>query len=261
MVSLDYEVYVMARFKFKVYLENKIKFIELEEYQKKTLQEMDIICLEKESYYDLLDDLAYTSDISRSEIKKVYIYDSIKDNEFSIICGNSYIENIIREISNGKKVTETNSYLEMKNYLLDQLENDNYKTFLTEVYNYGNTFQGILSRYATSFHQGVYSEEESKNLQDLKSEILERLAKYKNYRGLAISRKKKEENYLINYRFRYCLLFGNSRNITECTACHCYHHKSKAQGIGIFSVCRFSGFMFYFKLHQHHSCFCFMRIL
>ena len=25
MVSLDYEVYVMARFKFKVYLENKIK--------------------------------------------------------------------------------------------------------------------------------------------------------------------------------------------------------------------------------------------
>ena len=31
----------MARFKFKVYLENKIKFIELEEYQKKTLQEMD----------------------------------------------------------------------------------------------------------------------------------------------------------------------------------------------------------------------------
>ena len=195
MVSLDYEVYVMARFKFKVYLENKIKFIELEEYQKKTLQEMDIICLEKESYYDLLDDLAYTSDISRSEIKKVYIYDSIKDNEFSIICGNSYIENIIREISNGKKVTETNSYLEMKNYLLDQLENDNYKTFLTEVYNYGNTFQGILSRYATSFHQGVYSEEESKNLQDLKSEILERLAKYKNYRGLAIFRKKKEENY------------------------------------------------------------------
>ena len=34
MVSLDYGVYVMARFKFKVYLENKIKFIELEEYQK-----------------------------------------------------------------------------------------------------------------------------------------------------------------------------------------------------------------------------------
>ena len=116
MVSLDYEVYVMARFKFKVYLENKIKFIELEEYQKKTLQEMDIICLEKESHYDLLDDLAYILDILRSEIKKVYIYDTIKDNEFSIICGNSYIENIIREISNGKKVTETNSYLEMKNY-------------------------------------------------------------------------------------------------------------------------------------------------
>lgn len=103
MVSLDYEVYVMARFKFKVYLENKIKFIELEEYQKKTLQEMDIICLEKESYYDLLDDLAYTSDILRSEIKKVYIYDTIKDNEFSIICGNSYIENIIREISTVRK--------------------------------------------------------------------------------------------------------------------------------------------------------------
>ena len=59
----------MARFKFKVYLENKIKFIELEEYQKKTLQEMDIICLEKGSYYDLLDDLAYTLDILRSEIK------------------------------------------------------------------------------------------------------------------------------------------------------------------------------------------------
>ena len=36
MVSLDYEVYVMARFKFKVYLENKIKFIELEEYQNLT---------------------------------------------------------------------------------------------------------------------------------------------------------------------------------------------------------------------------------
>ena len=215
MVSLDYEVYVMARFKFKVYLENKIKFIELEEYQKKTLQEMDIICLEKESYYDLLDDLAYTSDISRSEIKKVYIYDSIKDNEFSIICGNSYIENIIREISNGKKVTETNSYLEMKNYLLDQLENDNYKTFLTEVYNYGNTFQGILSRYATSFHQGVYSEEESKNLQDLKSEILERLAKY-NYFYIKKSVPKKNSlsvttklvtnpNYTLNRTFKTTL--------------------------------------------------------
>ncbi len=185
----------MARFKFKVYLENKIKFIELEEYQKKTLQEMDIICLDKGNYYDLLDDLAYTLQILKSEIKKVYIYDSSKDNDFSIICGNSYIENIMKEISNGKKVTETSSYLEMKNYLFEQLESDNYKTFLTEVYNYGNTFQGILSRYATSFHQGVYSEEESKNLQDLKSEILERLAKYKNYRGLAISRKKKEENY------------------------------------------------------------------
>ncbi len=71
----------------------------------------------------------------------------------------------------------------------------------------------------------------------------------------------KEKDCLINCRFRYCLLFGNSRNITECTACDCYHHKGKAQGIGIFSVCRFSGFMFYFKLHQHHSCFCFMRIL
>ena len=94
MVSLDYEVYVMARFKFKVYLENKIKFIELEEYQKKTLQEMDIICLEKESYYDLLDDLAYTSDISRSEIKKVYIYDSIKDNEFLL-----YVVTLILKIS------------------------------------------------------------------------------------------------------------------------------------------------------------------
>lgn len=94
MVSLDYEVYVMARFKFKVYLENKIKFIELEEYQKKTLQEMDIICLEKESYYDLLDDLAYTSDILRSEIKKYIFMTLLKIMNFLL-----YVVTLILKIS------------------------------------------------------------------------------------------------------------------------------------------------------------------
>ena len=79
------------------------------------------------------------------------------------------------------------NYLEMEKYLFENLEG-NYDLFLTEIYKYNNDFSKLLYRYGNTYNQGLYNEEDFRNIQDLKNKIKLGLTIYKNYRGICKAR-------------------------------------------------------------------------
>lgn len=182
----------MAKYCFKIYTDTSEKLLKLEDYEKATLQMLDRFSIESTNYYDFVYKLADKLQLSNSEIKRVVIFDTSKEREFSIISGNHYLKKLLDELSSNKAIKETTSYQEMKQYLFEQLHSQNYSYFLDKIYTDKNHFRTILHQYAVGYHQGIYKGEEERNLLELKRSIEERLQDYKNFRGLSICRQKNE---------------------------------------------------------------------
>ena len=184
----------MAKYCFKVYTDTSTseKMLTLEDFEKATLQDLDRFSIQSTTYYDLVYKLANKLQLSNSEIKRVVILDTSKGREFSVVSDNHYIRKLLEELSSVKTIKDTTSYQEMKQYLFDQLHSPNYSSFFDEVYTYKNRFQTLLYQYTVGYHQGVYKEEEERNLVELKGAIEESLQNYKNFRGLSICRQKSE---------------------------------------------------------------------
>lgn len=185
----------MTKFLFKVYTEDdKTHKVELDELKKAELFDVDKFIIENGGYLNLSNILADKLSILPQAIKRISILNIRKETEFSVASGNKYLNPLLSEINNSQeKITTSQYYKKMKDYLFEKLESKDYQEFLEHVYNYQNQFKTLISKYANTYHQGVYSDEERVNLSNLKIEVEKKLSIYKNYRGLCICRERSEE--------------------------------------------------------------------
>lgn len=184
----------MAKYIFKVYTEDSIDNVTLDGLQQAELLDIDRFIIQNGGYINLANILAEKLEIPLRDIKRISILNTRKDIEFSIAANNKYLKKLLSELSDNQNIiNRSSSYLEMKEYLFQNLESKNYEDFLDNVYTYRNKFKMLLSRYGNVYNQGTYSEEERLNVSNLKQEIEKKLSNYKNYRGLCICRQKSEE--------------------------------------------------------------------
>lgn len=184
----------MAKYVFKVYTEGAVNIVTLDELKQADLLDIDRFTIQHGSYINVTDILAEKLEILSQEIKRISIFNTRKEIEFSIVANNKYLRALLSELSdNQKEITKSAHYTEMKEYLFKKLESKNYKDFLDNIYTYNNKFKVLLSRYGNAYNQGTYTEEERVNVSNLKLEIEKKLSEYKNYRGLCICRQKSEE--------------------------------------------------------------------
>ncbi len=140
----------------------------------------------KEIEYNLLESNPYFYDIfSNTEEKEIWEYNYKTEREVVSV--------------------ESDSYQEMRDYVLDQLKR-NSKVFLNEVYKYPNKFKEILEKYAKSYESNDLNEEDYHQLYELETIIRHHLTIYKIYRSVAGKR--------YNYE-KYNGYFGNKKNNVE----------------------------------------------
>lgn len=192
----------MAKYCFKVYLNDgsskkvspSILGTNVE------LSDMDKFAYKCGSTFELHKILAEELGINLSEINKISIFQLKTELDFSIIINNPYLTSVLTSVER-KKIKgyqnyeldtivvpkDNTNYLEMENYLFKNIE-ENCRLFLTDIYKYNNEFARLLYRYGTTYNKELYSEEESRNIQELKNKIKLGLSIYKNYRGICKSR-------------------------------------------------------------------------
>lgn len=195
------------KYKFKVYLQNgETKMLVPKEIQNADLPDLDRFSIEKKGYINLCRVLGEELSISPHQIQKITILQIQTGIEFSLVLYNQYLSSILSSLQTKKILGHGNywmnttvissnhdSYLEMKKYLLENIHT-NYSHFLKEIYYYPNQFHNLLYQYGVSYHQGIYGEEEARNMKELEQRIALELSIYKNYRSLCIARKRWEEN-------------------------------------------------------------------
>jgi len=183
----------MTKYVFKVYTEDNANNVNIEELQQAELIDMDKYAIKSGSYMDLSQILAKKLKIEQHNIKRIVILNIRKGLEFSIAINNKYLKNLLLDVEEKNQITKSKHYSEMKDYLFQNLESNNYKDFLNNVYTYENKFRMLLTNYSNAYSQGTYTEEERLNVSHLRQEVEKKLSEYKNYRGLCICRQKSEE--------------------------------------------------------------------
>ena len=158
----------MAKYSFNVYLTNgSSKKVTPSCLENADLCDMDKFVNEVGGYFELCRFLADELEINSTDIEKIMILRNKKEVEFSLINSNHYLTPVLNSLETKKiqgngpyqidaiVVSSNNAtYLEMKNYLFQNLRN-NYERFLNEVYTYENEFFRILNRYGSLYNQDI----------------------------------------------------------------------------------------------------------
>jgi len=195
----------MKKYVFKVYIEDYTKEVTIDELQNADLIDMDKYVLERGGYISLCQTLAEQLKVQSYDIKKIVILNLRKKYEYSIITNNQYIKNLLSDNVEKDSITKSEYYKEMRDYLFKNLESNNYKNFLNNIYTYENNFKLLLTNYSNAYSQVTETEEERINVSNLRQEVEKKLSEYKNYRGLCICRQKSEENINSNNKLKQSL--------------------------------------------------------
>ena len=196
-----------VKYQFKVYLKNGDMMMIVPSQMKGTdLQDYDLFSIQNHGFFGLTQILGKELSIASTDIDKITILHQRKNIEFSLVTNNPYVSAVIFDLY-PKKIpgvggnymidailvpNDHPSYIEMRDYLFQNLQTDA-SHFLDEVYTYQNQFHTLLYQYASSLRQSLHTEEEERNIQELKQRIRLELSIYKNYRGLCLARKKYED--------------------------------------------------------------------
>lgn len=196
----------IVKYKFKVYLQNgETETIIPNEMKDTKLEDLDRFSIEKGGFLGLCEILGKELSMNPHKIDKITILQLKTGMEFSLISNNQYISAVLSSLQTKKVQRYGNyfidatiisnnhsSYLEMKDYVFKNLHSNHLK-FLNEIYHYQNSFHKLLYQYANAYQQGIYSEEEERNIKELERKITSELSIYQNYRGLSSARKRWEE--------------------------------------------------------------------
>lgn len=193
----------MAKYCFRVYLNDGSSILmkpSMIDNESNSLLDMDKFVYKCGDYFNFLNILSSELEIKFNEIDKVKIFESSKELEFSIVNDNPYLTPVLltttkRKVYNYKNYEmntmvvpiNNSSYIDMKNYLFENIQGD-CSYFLNEVYKYNNEFARLLNQYGILYNQGLYQEEDLRNINNLKDKIEIGLSIYKNYRGLCKAR-------------------------------------------------------------------------
>lgn len=195
-----------VKYKFKVYLQNgETETIIPNEIKDANLEDLDRFSIEQGGFLGLCEVLEKELSIHPHQIDKIKILQLKTGMEFSLISNNQYISSVLSSLQTKKVQGHGNyfidttvisndniSYVEMRDYVFENIQGD-YSYFLKEIYNYKNQFSKLLYQYGMAYNQGIYDEEEERNIKELERKIALELSIYKNYRGLSIARKRWEE--------------------------------------------------------------------
>lgn len=198
----------MAKYLFKLYLKSgETKLILPETISGNNLYEFDRYTLELKGSTELSKILGEKIKVDSNDIETVVILNQKNAIEYSVIYVNEYLKLIVNDLKektifggrNYKRTidavnTNNPNFLEMEEYLLDNLE-ANGKYFVDNTYGYKNNFSQLLLTYVDAYVQSEIesTEEEKRNVNSLKSQIIEELSDYKNYRGLCKTRLKNRQ--------------------------------------------------------------------
>lgn len=142
-------------------------------------------------------------------IESVKILDSRTGREYSALNNNKYLTPVLETVkkidikllnenyTRNTYIVDSNNpgFIEMRNYLLNNLNNDG-ANFLKNIYKNDNAFSSIMNRYVISINSN-FNEEDSRNIDALRDEVIKALTIYKNYRSVCVARYLYENNYKI----------------------------------------------------------------